>query len=221
MAYPIVVKEKAIKLRLKGFSIKEIAEILRIGVGTSSVWLRDIELNNGAQKRLQERKLLSRYKTILTFKKRRERLLKTLSYKSKRVVEKHKTNKSLCKIYCALLYWAEGAKDFNLVNFTNSDIKTVTLFLHLLRKAHKIDEKKLHARLHLHEYHDESSVKTIWASSIKINPSQFYKSYHKPHTGKRKRSNYPGCINIHYYDSKIALDLNSIYNSLVSHLLGV
>jgi transposase len=55
MAYPIQTKERAIRLRKSGYSIKEIAKILNIGIGTSSLWLRNITLNNMALQRLQSR----------------------------------------------------------------------------------------------------------------------------------------------------------------------
>ena len=42
---PIEIKEKAFGLRKKGYSIKEIAKKLNIAQSTSSLWVRDIELN--------------------------------------------------------------------------------------------------------------------------------------------------------------------------------
>lgn len=214
MAYPVELKEKALALRKNGYSIKEIAKVLNIGVGTSSVWLTNISLDQNAQDRLKSRSLLGSYHTILTFKRKRENLVSKLNKKSLITIQSKSLDRDLSKIYCALLYWAEGSKTDTYVGFTNSDIRMVGLFLRLLRKGFEVDEKKLHATLHLHEYHNEQQIKNLWAEGIDIQDWQFNKIYLKPHTKKRRKDYYPGCINIRYYDYKIALELHSIYNML-------
>jgi orotate phosphoribosyltransferase-like protein len=58
MRLPQETKEKAIKLRKNGYSLKEISEKLNIAKSTASVWLRNIKLTQKAKKRLKKRKLL-------------------------------------------------------------------------------------------------------------------------------------------------------------------
>ncbi|MBI2314785.1 hypothetical protein HYU93_01875 [Candidatus Daviesbacteria bacterium] len=73
MPYPIELKEKAITLRKRGYSIKEVAAKLNIAKSTSSVWLSHIILSISAQKRLAKRRILGQYKSIFIRKVAREK----------------------------------------------------------------------------------------------------------------------------------------------------
>ncbi|NQU83696.1 MAG: hypothetical protein HQ536_03210, partial [Parcubacteria group bacterium] len=77
MAYPLKIKEKAIKLRKKGYSLKEISEKLKIAKGTASIWLNDVKLSQKAQERLQKREILGQYKSHLIRRKKRRKLFET------------------------------------------------------------------------------------------------------------------------------------------------
>ncbi|MBX4205857.1 hypothetical protein KW795_01535 [Candidatus Microgenomates bacterium] len=221
MSYPISVKENAIKLRTNGYSIKEISKYLKIAKSTSSEWLKNVELDEKARKRLEDRHLLGQYKTAQTFKIKREKLIESIENQVIPEIQKYTKDKTLKKIYCALLYWTEGGKNKSCVNFTNSDIKMTALFIKLLRECFNFDERKLKVRLHLHEYHNEEAMKILWGNALDINYNQFNKIYLKPHTKKRKKDYYPGCANVRYFDYKIALELYSIYNMLTKQVLGV
>ena len=78
MRYKPEIKVRAKILRKKGNSIKEIADILGIAQSTSSLWLRNINLNRKAQNRLKKRKLIGQYRAHLTNKKKRK--LKEVKY---------------------------------------------------------------------------------------------------------------------------------------------
>ncbi|MBM3205603.1 helix-turn-helix domain-containing protein [Candidatus Shapirobacteria bacterium] len=219
MAYPIELKNQAISLRKKGFSLKEIAEKFGIAKSTASVWLQNINLNQKAQKRLEKRKILGQYKTILIKRAQREKLLKEHLFKAKQEILKINFNNSIYKLFCALLYWCEGGKtEKTHLRFINSDPTMIYTFLKLLRNSFNLDERKFRAILHLHDYHDEKKQKKFWSNLTKIPLNQFNKSYHKPNTKKRIRKNYPGCLAIYYYDHKIAKELAALYNSFAKYL---
>jgi len=219
MAYSIKVRGEAIELRKKGYSINEISEILKIAKSTSSSWISTVNLNKKAQVRLKKRNILGQYKSVEIARKRRQ-LIKT--YFNKVALSSLKyisLNKSLYKLLCSFLFWTEGGKSTDsYVYFINSDQKMVATFLKLLRNSFKIDEKKLRALVHIHEYHNEKQILTYWSKITQIPLAQFSKSYRKPHTGKRIRENYRGSIRIRYYDYKIALELRSIYNTFVNKI---
>jgi hypothetical protein len=94
----------------------------------------------------------------------------------------------------------------------------VSVFVNLLRKSFDIDESKLRIMMQLHEYHNESETKQFWSVLTGIPKNQFSKTYLKPHTKKRIRLGYMGCIRVRYYDAKIALELRSLYNSFANSL---
>jgi len=65
--------------------------------------------------------------------------------------------------------------------------------------------------MHLHSYHNENIQKDFWSNLTKIPKTQFNKTFLKPHTGKRIRDNYPGCVAIIYHDRALARLLKEIY----------
>ena len=216
---PIAIKERAIRLRIKGFSIKEIAQKTHIAQGTSSVWLRNIKLNKKAQDRLRKRKLFGYYKAALHWQQKQAEEVELYRIKSLRLIEKIKKDPHYAKVYCALLFWCEGGKsDKAGVKFVNSDPILVKTFLNLLRKSFFLREKKLHLLMHLHEYHNENRQKDFWSRITGIPKNQFCKTYLKRHTKKRLRDSYPGCVCLSYHDVKVARELKAIYNTFAESL---
>ena len=116
------------------------------------------------------------------------------------------------------MYWGEGSKTGYRTSFINSDPAMVATFLKLLRKSFSIDESKLRALVHIHEYHNDPEIKEYWSKITSIPLSRFTKSYLKPHSQKVIRPGYKGAIRIAYYDSLIVYELKAIYNTLAEHL---
>lgn len=96
----------------------------------------------------------------------------------------------------------------------NSDPKMIETFLKLFRIAFTTNESKFRALVHIHEYHNGEKQRKFWSELTKIPINQFSKNYLKPHTKKRIRDGYQGCIRIRYYDATIALELRTFYNTL-------
>lgn len=219
MSYPIEIKEKAVKMRVKGYSLNEISHTLKIYKSTASAWLKEIELNHKAQERLESRHILGQYKAIQTAKVKRDLIKNKIDVISVNSIKKIKFNKELFKLLCSFLFWTEGGKSTDsYVFFTNSDPKMVATFVNLIRSSYKLDENKFRAMVHIHEYHNEKEIKNFWSKNTNIPLTQFSKSYQKPNTGKRIRANYMGTIRIRYYDYRIALELRSLYNTFVREI---
>lgn len=212
MSYSIEIKEKAKKFRKAGYSIKEIAKEFKIAQSTSSLWLSNVNLSSQAQDRLRKKKILGQYKAVIIKRKKREleksKLLKEVTLMLSRL----KGSEELYKLCCSLIYWCEGNKNETFVRLTNSDPILIGLFISLLKKGFKTEKSKFRALIHLHDYHNETKQKLFWSTITDIPLRQFNKSYQKPNTGKRKQENYPGCIAISYYNSKVAKELKAIYN---------
>lgn len=221
MAYSIKVKTAAKKLRKRGFSLKEISEKLGIAKSTASAWLNHIKLGKKAQKRLQKRRILGQYKAQQIKRNHRKKLLSQYRKKTSKEFSLIKLDKTLYKLLSALFFWCEGAKTQTHVDFINSDPMMIKTFIALLRFAFDLDESKFRVLMHLHEYHNEQKQKRYWNKITKIPKSQFTKTYWKPHTKKRKRENYPGCIRISYYDAHIARQLHAWYNTFAKRLRPV
>lgn len=212
MTYSIDFKQNAIKLRNQGYSIKEIADKFKISKSTASLWCSGIELDEHAQNRLAERKILGQYKSIEIATKKRKLAEEKRIQQVSQYLSKIKMSKELAKLCCALLFWCEGSKSKISVRFTSSDPSLIGLFLSLFRTGYSLEERKFRALVHVHEYHDEPAQKLFWSRITGIPLLQFHRSYKKPNTGKRKHDNYPGCLSVTYYDANLAKELATIYN---------
>ena len=216
---------KAQELRRKGFSLKEISENLKIAKSTASLWSRDIPLSKKAANRLSAKvtrgQLISaRQRIARTDAIRRMYFDKGLEMV--RTVAQKKRDKEISKIFCALLYWCEGGKhDDRCIQFTNSDPKLIKTFVNLFRESFSIDESKFRILLHLHKYHSVQAQIKFWQTIIGVSASQFSKPYLKPNNGKRIRLDYPGCVNIRYYDANISRELLGVGRAFLEIFGGV
>ncbi|MFA5021322.1 MAG: helix-turn-helix domain-containing protein [Patescibacteria group bacterium] len=207
----IELKKRAVALRRKGHSIKEVAKNLNIAQSTVSSWLRNIKLSKSAQIRLDAHSKQGALRGVATNRRRSVAVLRGIRQQVSKDFHQFDWTKEQKKLACALIFWAEGSKMSNCVGFTNSDPKMLATFINLLRDGFNIDESKLRLLIHIHEYHNDLKQRKFWSKVTGINIKQFNKSYIKPHTGKNKRKNYPGCASLRYYDYKVAIELTEIY----------
>ena len=198
---------KAVTLRKSGHSLSEIADQLNVAKSSASLWVRNVKLSEKALRRI----LMCRQRGIQKGADARRQQAEVSKNRIFKEAEDEiiglRTSKKINKLILALVYWCEGAKDDSSVSFTNSDPNLTRSFIDLLEKSFDIERRKISARLHLHEYHNPKIQLTWWSKKLALDEDQFKKFYLKPNTGKRKRDNYPGCVNIRYYDSFLARKL--------------
>jgi transposase len=208
---------KAINLRRKGLSFREISEELGISKSTASLWSRRVELSENARKRIDKLGVAGRQRAAETNKKKREEENKKILEKIKRNFTGIVYSEVDYKIECALLYWCEGTKyeKNTSVSFINADPEMIKYFLCVFRKSFDLDEKKFRALIHLHEYHDAARQLKFWSDITKIPISQFNKPYLKKNTGKNKKDSYPGCVSIRYSDNKIYKEIIFMIKKLI------
>lgn len=215
-------KRTAEQMRRQGHSLNEIAKKLGVAKSTASLWVRDVELSEKAKECLLSKIKLGQYTSAENKKKRTKAGLD--NYYNNALVEigGNTLDKSLVRIACALMYYCEGNKSFfNGVCFTNSDPALIKTFLFLFRKGFDIDEHKLSACIHLHEYHDAIQQLDFWSRTTGIPESQFIKPYLKPNTGKRIRKNYQGCVAVRYYNNDMGRQLLMIGKAFLDTHKGV
>jgi hypothetical protein len=198
-------KEQAIVLRKQGFSLKEISEKVKVAKGTVSLWVKDIELTPKACIRLLARIKKGQYISARNKRKKTELREKMFEKEARKWASGIRISAQQEKLICAMIYWCEGAKGHAQgIDFTNSDPYLVKYFIDLLGRVFSVPRDKICARLHLHSYHDPEKQKKFWAKILRISEDQFRNPYLKPNSKKRIRKDYPGCINIRYYDSILA-----------------
>ena len=204
-------RQRAIKLRKGGFSVKEISINLHISQSTASAWVKGVVLSDMAQKRLQNRRIYGRIKAVNTNRKKRECVIGEIQTHAHNTISGLKINSDLARLACALLYWCEGEKNCSAIRFMNSDPAMIETFLDLLRQGFKLDEKKFRVCLHLHPYHNEIKQIHFWSEVTGIQKSQFLKVFKKQNSGITIKKDYPGCASVRYHDYKVANELKFIW----------
>lgn len=214
MSYSIIIRHKAISLRKRGHSVKEIANILKISKATSSAWCSDVKIGKKAQVILATKKKHALVRANHTLDQKRETVDARYTISALNELSTIHFTKPLCKLLCAIFIWTEGGKsDKYRVSFTNSDPTMIKTFLTLFRAGFKINERKLRGLIHVHAYHNEQQMKLFWSNTTKIPLPQFTKSYHKANTKKRIHPGYKGSMHVTYYDSQVAHELRKLYNT--------
>ena len=199
-------KEKATKLRKKGFSYSEILKKIPVAKSTLSLWLRSVGLAKEQKQRLTEKKLAAAFRGAQARRIYRLTITKEIKNKARSEIGKL-SNRELWLIGIAL-YWAEGTKqkDYNIsqkVKFSNSDPEMIKAFLKWLLDICSISKKDIHFRISLHKI-AKNKLKTVqkyWSSVTGFKIDNFKGIDWKKHKIYTKRKNrgekYFGLLNIY------------------------
>ena len=146
---------------------------------------------------------------------------KPLSY---RIKNKLSLSEDKLKLAGIMLYWAEGykTKKSHGIDFTNSDIDMIVVFINFLRKICGIDEKRLRVLLYCYSNQNAERLIDFWNKITKIPKSQFTKPYIRNdfRLDKRDKMKY-GMVHIRYSDKKLlALLLEWINEFKNKHCVG-
>ena len=211
-------RHKAIKLRERGYSLKEIARELGVAKSSVSMWVRDVALSSMAEKRLLTKIKLGQFNAAKNKLAKTKAIEDEYIKKAKKEISELNMGGYYSKLLCALIYWCEGAKSCNAgVNFVNSDPNLIKEFLKLLRSSFELDESKFRPCIHLHSYHDIKKQLDFWSKITDIDKRQFIKPYIKQNAGKRIHAHYEGCIAIKYHSNDLARQLNSVAKAFLGY----
>lgn len=211
------IRPEAIVLRKQGLMYSEIATKLNVPRGTVYSWLKDLSLTASEAELVRQRHLASQRRKVVLLAEQKRSLTRAknelLRNQASEIVAKATWTMDSRKVLCAALFWCEGGKaDGQGVHFINSDPMLVRTFLSLFRECFPIDESRLRALLHLHDYHDVRAQHAYWSEITSIPVTNFYKYYLKPHTARRKHQDYQGCISLRYNDVRLGKLLKMIYS---------
>lgn len=195
------------KLRQEGCSYREIEKITKASKSTIGNYCRDIKLN-----KFQIQKLINNQKNGLT----KATLLGSQTNKNKRLNQEsellQKGKDQIGKmsqrdkfITGIALYQGEGSKTNNAIEFTNADPLTIKFMTNWICEFCDIKKSNLKFNLWLHDNLDENKAIEFWCNLLKIESSQFGKTYlakNKPNSQKiRKNIHNFGIIKIRFYSS--------------------
>ncbi|MFP4617146.1 MAG: hypothetical protein ACLFNR_03225 [Candidatus Paceibacterota bacterium] len=170
-------KEKAIKLRKKGYSYSQIKEVLGVSKSSLSEWLSDYPLSEKRIKELRDRNPRRIENFRNTMKEKREKVLTDAYEKAKKDIGK--LNKREVFIAGLFLYWGEGSKTARtLVSVSNTDPSVLRFFIDWLSIL-GVKKEKINVKLHLYKDMDEEKEKNFWARELGVPLKNFSRSYIK------------------------------------------
>lgn len=205
----VLERKRAIELRSKGESIKNIAKQLSVSKGSVSVWVRKVSISSETRK-----SLFMRGWTSGAIEKRRSARLHNEEQKRKVIIDKaaqdiRKISKDDLKLIGIALYWAEGGKTQRLVRFSNSDPLIIKIIMRFFREICNVPENKFKAQIHIFSHMQAKSAEEYWSSISGISRDNFYKTYSKPSKaslGKRDSLPY-GTLDITICDTRLFLTI--------------
>lgn len=203
MAKPLE-KQKARTLRSQGKSIKSIAKEIGVSPSTVSRWVKDIQLSETQLDYLKQsqKQWASQNKGAQQNKEcallTRQKFQKTGRIKAREMDFLHMQG--------CMLYWAEGSKDKNRVEFVNSDVNMMKLFIKFLRKCLSIKDENISLRVTCHsdKVEEIEEIKTFWSCELALPIQNFGKTQLKKGSKSRKNRLKYGVCTIRIDSTEIA-----------------
>jgi AcrR family transcriptional regulator len=162
--------------REEGAPINEIARRLGVSKSSVSLWVRDIELTDAQREALLERNpaFNRQYSgwTRLAERRRAERL----AYQEdgrRRARDREPGFVAGCR-----LYWAEGFKERNQLQFSNSDPAMARFFVDFLKRHFGLTGGEIRITCHLYADHlgEQSAIEEYWLDALGLPRESLRKS---------------------------------------------
>lgn len=192
-------KERAIALRKKGYSYKEIMKEVKVAKSSISLWLKDLPLTDDEKQYLRKRldSNISRGRIKAATANHEHKL-----HRDKQIImdaqEEFKKFVHDPLFHAGIsLYWAEGSKRSNVFLFVNSDVDMVNVMLVWLEKFTQYKREELGYRLFVHKPYVHKEYEKVWAKNLEVPLTRFKKTVIKPtNFSYKKRPGYEGCLRL-------------------------
>lgn len=213
-----ILREKAINLRLKGYTYGQIKRELNLAKSTLSDWLKNLPLSEETLKILAKNREISRDIRIERFRqtyrnKWISRLSRILENQQKELLPLTERELFLAGVF---LYWGEGSKHRGWVSISNTDPRAILFALYWMTKILKIPKNKITIRLHLYTDMNIEKEISFWSGILDLPKEQFKPPYIKKTTreGLSYKSFGHGTCNLICFDThlseKIAMSIKAV-----------
>ncbi|MDD5433494.1 MAG: hypothetical protein PHE77_02440 [Candidatus Pacebacteria bacterium] len=193
--YHKALKKKAIELRGRGLSYKEIKQEIGVSKSTLSGWLKTVELTPEQKERLYTKQVMILSRGSQSQKERRLREIERIIAKAEKEIESPMSFETY-RLFGAALYWAEGAKT-NGCSIINSDPHLILFMVRWLEKVFKIYPDTLKVWLNIYSQQNDKDLKAFWSRLTGIPIENFGKSFIKPVNKNFKKNNlYYGTVKV-------------------------
>ena len=178
---------EAKRLRRDGASIKEIARNLGVAKSSVSLWARDVQLSVDQRIELHNRRRQfgDENKGAQTNQERFQDQRKAYQQAGR---EQAKQGSKLHMAGC-MLYWAEGTKDRNRLEFVNSDVQMMRFFIRFLREELDVLNTSIKVNIHCHtqDTDEQKSIQEFWLTELNLPGTSLGNTYFK--VGSNSRNN--------------------------------
>jgi hypothetical protein len=192
-------KKRAIELRKKGLSYKEIQQQVNVSKSLLSGWFKYLDISEHElaflKSRIKERQDKGRISSSISNRNRRISREVIVFEDAKRLFQEYRYDRLF--LIGVSLYWAEGSKRTGEFQFINSDPQMVSFMYAWINKFMNIDKNLIKRRLFIHRIPGYENINLFWAQVLNIKPDSFEKTIYKPtqHSIK-KNPNYKGCLRL-------------------------
>jgi len=193
-------KKRAINLRIQGKSYKEIMDVIpNLSKSTLSGWIKHVKLTQEQEERLENniKKIVytARLKAAWTKKKKKKKEIE------KSLLEAKKELPNLLKnplfLIGVSLYWAEGSKTQERIQFANSDPRLITLMMKWFKEICETPKEKIKVHIYIHKIYKNENCEYFWSKITNIPIKKFGKTTYKPTPHKIKKNiDYKGVCRI-------------------------
>lgn len=191
-------KKEAIRLRKEeGMSIGGIAERLGVAKSSVSLWVRDIVLTEEQKTILNEKNpVLNRYCGASetrqeTFRARR----REYQEEGRKLIHGLDNQKRDLLIAGCMLYWAEGSKKKNCVEFCNSDPHMMSIFILFLKQIFGVREDEIALSINCYtDDQDISEIEEYWLDALDLPKTCVRKhtlNYYSRYSFKKRKGKLP------------------------------
>ena len=201
----ILDRRKAIELRLSGNSYSHIKELLKVGKGTLSDWLKDVKLSSQQLEKINKDSLAKRVENYIeTVRLRRKKIFET-SYRDQKNKLLPLNTRDLL-VAGLFLYLGEGSKSsHSRIQITNTDPAIIKFSIFWMAKILNIDVTRIRVQLHLYSNMDIENELNFWQNITRLKRNQFIKPYIK--TTSSLKIDHPsfghGTCNLYTCDTKL------------------
>lgn len=199
---------RARELRTQAWTLADIASELGVAKSSVSLWVRDVEFTPEPRRAARRRgpNILQRRKADEIERLKIEGLLRLGSLSEQAFLAAG-----------AALYAGEGAKKDGNVLFANSDPRIVAFHCEWLRCFFAVDERRLTARVYLHEGLDLAAAQVFWSNITGIPLAQFRKPYRARADATIRRNKHEhGCVYVRYCSSEMHRAIMGLIDALLS-----
>jgi transcriptional regulator with XRE-family HTH domain len=221
-------KIEARKLRSQGKSVNDIARDLEVSKSTVSIWCRDINLS----KKQIDKLIASKEKGITLGRlkgaamQRQKRLDNIKSAEDETLNIKKISDKEFW-FFGLALYLAEGSKNTNRVQFTNSDKRIIYFMLLWFKRFYGISASDIRCSILINESHKnrEDLLKNFWSRYLGVSLDNFTPiRYTRSSTKKiyENHDNYFGTFSFRINKSSVIMyKISALMDRILAIKLGV